>query len=145
MNIRRFRVQAGSFLLLLVAMAANGAERREVMDFVEVGSPDGEARAGVELLIASFVESWANQDVSAHMALFSGDAEWINAYARMFRGTTELAVFLEERLFPNWDIDVSREEMANARLVSVRYLGDEVTGDEVTSDALTTLEYTHNS
>ena len=113
------------FMLAWVSASTFAAERRQLMEFIEVGSPRAEARAAVNKLIEAFTHSWASQDVEAHMAMFSEDAEWINAYARMFRGKDELSVFLEQRLFPNWPINVSQQEMANAIMISVRYLGDD--------------------
>lgn len=114
------------FVVACVSTSVLAAERRQLMEFVEVGNPSAETRVGVNELIEEFTHSWASQDVEAHMALFSEDAEWINAYARMFRGKDELSVFLEQQLFPNWPINVSQQEMANARMISVRYLGDDV-------------------
>ncbi|MCI5107872.1 MAG: SgcJ/EcaC family oxidoreductase [Pseudomonadales bacterium] len=104
------------------------------MEFIEVGNPEVETRAAVNELIEAFTHSWASQDVEAHMALFSEDAEWINAYARMFRGKDELSVFLEQRLFPNWPIKVSQQEMANAKMISVRYLGDDAAVIHIATD-----------
>jgi len=115
------------FLLVcitLLACASYAGERREIPDYVELGEHSIQSKKSVESLVAAFMTSWAEQDTEAHMALFSDDAEWINAYARMFRGKEELSVFLEERLFPNFDAEVSVEEMRNAKMISVRYLND---------------------
>jgi uncharacterized protein (TIGR02246 family) len=125
MKSRLWIVALATTLSLTMSIEALGAERRQLMEFIEFGNPSADTREQVNALLDAFTHSWANQDVDAHLGLFSEDAEWINAYARMFRGTQELAVFLEERLFPNWDIAVSREEMGNARMISVRYLGDD--------------------
>ena len=110
--------------VVLVSQLVSAAERRELPDFAESGAADELSRQAVGELVDAFKESWSAQDVAAHIALFAEDAEWINAYARMFRGTEELAVFLETRLFPNFAPRVSREEMANSRLISIRYFGD---------------------
>ncbi|MEQ8312654.1 MAG: DUF4440 domain-containing protein [Gammaproteobacteria bacterium] len=110
---------------LIFCFTANAAERRQLLEFTEFGNPADSIRSEVLALLEEFKSSWAEQDTDRHMELFAVDAEWINAYARMFRGTEELAVFLEQRLFPNFDSAVSRQEMANARLLSIRYLGDD--------------------
>ncbi len=114
-----------SLALCLVLPLGNAAERREVLESIEFGNPTDSSRQQVGALLDSFRATWAAQDTEAHMALFAEDAEWINAYARMFRGKEDLTVFLKERLFPNFDPRVSLEEMQNSRLVSIRYLGED--------------------
>lgn len=116
--------------LFLLTLLANGfvlaAERREVAPFTVFGTPESsEQQQAVEDLLEAFKETWATQNVQAHLALFATDAEWINAYARMFRGTTELEIFLRDQLFPAFDSRVSQEEIRNANLISIRYLGDD--------------------
>ena len=111
------------FVLFLVPVI-NGAERREIPDFVELGNYSEESALHVAALIDDFKATWAAQDAQAHPALFAEDAEWINAYARLFRGKEELTAFLRDRLFPNFDPLVSQEEMRNARLVSIRHLSE---------------------
>ena len=116
--------------LFLLTLFANGsviaAERREVAPFTVFGTPENSAQQeAVENLLDAFKETWATQNVEAHLALFATDAEWINAYARMFRGTSELEIFLRDQLFPAFDSRVSQEEIRNANLISIRYLGDD--------------------
>lgn len=111
-------------LMLALLQPLGAAERRVLPGYSEFGDPGEETREAVTELLEAFKVSWANQDVEAHMALFAEDAEWINAYARMFRGKEELAVFLDDRLFPNFDPRVSMEEMANSKLLSIRYISD---------------------
>lgn len=111
---------------LFCSSLALAAERREVAPYQEFGEPENaEHRAAVEDLLDAFKTTWAAQDVAAHIALFADDAEWINAYARMFRGRAELEAFLRDRLFPAFDSRVSQQEIRNATLVSVRYLGND--------------------
>lgn len=124
----RFRTIATnlSVLTLLLSAFASAAERREVAPAMIFGEPANSAQeSGVADLLEAFKETWAAQDVEGHIALFAADAEWINAYARMFRGTEELEVFLRERLFPAFDSRVSQQEIENANLVSIRYIGSE--------------------
>lgn len=110
---------------LLCSNYAAAAERREVAPFIVFGIPDGAMQQErVEGLLEAFKETWASQDVEAHLALFTEDAEWINAYARMFRGTGELRIFLRDQLFPAFDSAVSQQEIRNAKLVSIRYLNN---------------------
>ncbi|MBT3530447.1 MAG: SgcJ/EcaC family oxidoreductase [Gammaproteobacteria bacterium] len=111
-------------LSLFILTTASAAERREIPEFIELGNPSASTQSEVEALINSFKSTWATQDTASHIELFSDDAEWINAYARIFRGTEELSVFLRERLFPNFASTVSQQEIVNARLISIRYIDD---------------------
>lgn len=125
--MRNLSTTFGMLILAIVTFNVSlAAERREVAPAAIFGAPQNSAqRAGVEKLLEDFKESWASQNVDAHIKLFAADAEWINAYARMFRGTDELEVFLREQLFPAFDSRVSQEEIRNANLISTRYLGDD--------------------
>lgn len=109
--------------LVLTALPAAGQERREVPEFRTYGEPESpEIAAAVDDLLADFKDAWSRQDTEALIALHADDVEWINAYARMFQGAEALAQFLEHRLFPNFPPEVSRQEVANMKAVSIRYL-----------------------
>lgn len=111
---------------LMLAPTAAAAERREIPAFRSYGepaSPDDAAR--IDGLVERFRTTWATQDADALIALHAEDVEWINAYARMFQGSQPLADFLVHRLFPAFDPAVSRQEAANMKTISVRYLGDD--------------------
>lgn len=125
--MRNTKTLTALFLLTLLANgSAIAAERREVAPFTVFGTPENSTQQqSVENLLDAFKETWATQNVKEHLALFAPDAEWINAYARMFRGTTELEIFLRDRLFPAFDSSVAQEEIRNANLISIRYLGDD--------------------
>ena len=111
--------------ILLCSNVALAAERREVAAFTVFGTPSSsQQQEQVGSLLEAFKETWARQDVEAHLALFTEDTEWINAYARMFRGTEELNIFLRDQLFPAFDSEVSQQEIRNANLISIRYLND---------------------
>lgn len=99
-------------------------ERREIPDFRTYGEPESVADAGrVDTLIQEFKDTWKRQDTVAFIALHADNVEWINAYARLIRDAPPLNEFIGERLFPAFDSAVSREEIANMRLISIRYLG----------------------
>lgn len=125
--MRSTKCLAALFLLTVLSNTpAFAAERREVPPSTVFGTPENIAQQqAVENLLDAFKETWATQNVQAHLALFAQDAEWINAYARMFRGSNELEVFLRDQLFPAFDAEVSQQEIRNANLVSIRYLGDD--------------------
>ncbi len=109
---------------LIVPLLAAAAERGDIPEFTEFGNTDESTKLQVHALIDSFKDTWAAQDTTGHLRLFSADSEWTNAYARIFRGTGELEIFLRERLFPAFSAAVSQEEIRNARLISIRYLNN---------------------
>ena len=103
--------------LFLLSLHVNGteidAEKREVAHFTVFGTSKNSAQQqAIESLLDALKETCATQNVQAHLALFAPDAKWINAYARMFRGTTELEVFLRDRLFPTFSLRVSLRRFA---------------------------------
>ncbi len=110
---------------LLLSTVTFSQERREIAEFKIFGIPASPAdERQLEELIREFKSSWADQDTERFIALHSSDVEWINAYARMFRGIQPLSSFLERRLFPAYDSKVSKEEVRNMRVISTRYVGD---------------------
>lgn len=113
-------------LPLFSATHVMAQERREVPEFRVYGQPTSvEYERAVNGLVQSFKDAWANQDAAALTGLHASDTEWINAYARLIRGAQPLGKFLKERLFPAFDPAISREEVANMRTISIRFLGDE--------------------
>lgn len=94
---------------------------RRIRTYGQPASAD--QRAALEALIERYKTAWARQDTEALIALHAEDVEWINAYARLFQGAAPLAEFLENRLFPAFSPEVSKQEVANMRTISVRYLG----------------------
>lgn len=118
--------------LAFVCLAFFGAthviaqERREIPEFRIYGEPaSAEDRAAVDGLVQKFKDAWARQDTPALVALHASDTEWVNAYARIIRGAEPLGSFLRERLFPAFDPAISRQEAANMRTISIRFLGDD--------------------
>lgn len=114
---------SAGFLFVSSAMAQ---ERRDVPAFTVFGEPATAAdAAAIDSLLTSFRLSWSEEDADALASLHSDDTEWINAYARIFRGEEDLRDFLMHRLFPAFEPGVSREEMENLRSISRRYIGDD--------------------
>ncbi|MGH7483467.1 MAG: YybH family protein [Longimicrobiales bacterium] len=108
---------------LFTALPATGQERREVPEFRTYGEPKSpEIAAAIDDLIRDFKDAWSRQDTDALIELHADDVELINAYARIFQGAEPLAHFLEHRLFPNFSPEVSRQEVANMKMISIRYL-----------------------
>lgn len=100
--------------------------RREIPEPRTYGRPaSAEDARAVDVLIRDFKDAWGRQDTAALIALHADDVEWINAYARIIRGAEPLGRFLEERLFPEFDPAVSRQEAANMKIISNRFIGDD--------------------
>jgi uncharacterized protein (TIGR02246 family) len=99
-------------------------ERREVPEFQIYGKPaSAEDERAIDALIRNFKDAWGRQDTAALVALHADDVEWINAYARLIQGAEPLGRFLKERLFPAFDPAISRQEAANMKAISIRFLG----------------------
>jgi len=101
-------------------------ERRQVPEERVFGTPASlEAAATLMAAFDTYKQAWGAEDTAALMALHAADTEWINAYARMFRGTEALSAFLENRLFPEFSPETSKREAENMTLISIRYIGDD--------------------
>ncbi len=111
-------------LALVIPMLGFAQERREIPPYSVFGDPTQSELSSVEDFLNKYKDAWLRQDTEAYVELHSEDTEWINAYARMFRGKVALANFIEHRLFPAFDSDVSKQEILNMRTISIRYLGD---------------------
>ncbi|WP_198683039.1 YybH family protein [Peristeroidobacter agariperforans] len=117
-------------VLLCVALggaaSAPAQERRQIPEFRTYGRPAStEDERAVDALIRNFEEAWGRQDTSALVALHAEDVEWTNAYARIIQGAEPLGRFLEQRLFPGFDPAVSRQEAANMKIISKRFIGSD--------------------
>jgi uncharacterized protein (TIGR02246 family) len=122
----RPRLSALLFALALCAGPAAAQERREIPEFRVFGQPESQTdAAAVDALIAAYIDAWGREDAGALAALHADDIEWINAYARIFRGREPLRAFMAERMFPAFDPDVSRREAEAMEILSIRYLGDD--------------------
>ncbi len=112
--------------ILSLSLPAAAQERREIPEFRTYGEPaSAEDAVAIDSFIAQFKDAWGRQDTEALIALHADDVEWINAYARLFQGAEPLSDFLEQRLFPAFDPAVSKQEAANMKTISIRYLGED--------------------
>lgn len=122
--ISRPRSARALLAIFLAAIPVAAQERRETPPFRTYGEPATSTdSAGIDALIDRYKDAWARQDTSGLIALHAEDTEWINAYARLFQGAAPLADFLRNRLFPGFSPEVSKQEAANMRTISIRYLG----------------------
>ncbi len=111
--------------VLMIASVAGAQERRQVPELRTYGQAASvEEVENIDDLINRYKETWGEQDVDGYIALHAKDSEWINAYARMFQSDTDLAHFIEHRLFPAFDANVSKQEASNMKIVSIRYMSN---------------------
>jgi ketosteroid isomerase-like protein len=121
--------------LMASAPQAQAQERREIPAYRELGLAENDtARRALTDWFATYRDAWAREDSAALAALHTADTEWINAYARMFQDADTLEQFLEDRLFPQFDPQVSATEAANMELISMRLMGDDAAVIHVYTD-----------
>ena len=108
------------------AASAGAQERREIPEYRTYGEAASPAhRDEVAALLDAYREAWAAQDAEALMAIHAPDAEWINAYARIFQHTQPPRAPPQPRLFPAFPPALSRQDVATTPLISIRYVGDD--------------------
>jgi len=121
--------------LIASSPMAQAQERREIPAYREVGLAENTAaRRALAAWFDAFRDAWAREDSAGLAALHTADTEWINAYARLFQDAESLEQFLEDRLFPQFDPQVSATEAANMQLISMRLLGDDAAVIHVYTD-----------
>lgn len=126
MSICSFRFFSVLLFVTWLASSLPAQDRREIPEFRVFGAaPSARDADTIEALVEAYRTAWGAQDVEALMALHADDVEWINSYARILRGSERLGQFLKTRLFANFPADVSEEEAANMRLISIRYVGSD--------------------
>ena len=116
-------------VLLVVCFAVSltaHAEYYPVMDHKVFGSPAALSdESAIDTLMAELWSSWSEHDASTFASLHTIDAEWTNAFGRTFIGSKELEVFLKERLFSGFDIEIAEKEAESYSEISRRYIGSE--------------------
>jgi len=109
--------------ILLVSLTAS-AEYYSPLPYHVSGHPAVKSdKASIDKLINSFWKAWSAQDAKGIANVHSEDAEWTNAFGRSFRGSKELEVFLSNKLFPEFDKEISKTEANSYRPISRRYIG----------------------
>lgn len=119
---------AAVFLCVAIggAISALAQERRQIPEFRTYGRPASSAdEKALDVLVRDFKEAWGRQDTAALIALHADDVEWTNAFARIIQGAQPLGQFLEQRMFPGFDAAVSRQEAANMKIISSRFIGSD--------------------
>jgi ketosteroid isomerase-like protein len=109
--------------VLFVSVIAS-AEYYPALKYHVSGRPAVESdKAAIDKLMNGFWSAWSAQDAQAVGNTHSQDAEWTNAFGRSFRSAKELEVFLNDKLFPNFDKEVSIKEAKTYLPISRRYIG----------------------
>lgn len=124
--IMRKKVSILFVFIFFTALSVRGQDRWQIPPYQVFGTPAVSSDAlAIETLMEHFKAAWAKQDTKAILTTHAQDIEWINAYARIFRGTDALQVFLQDRLFPAFNPAVSKEEVNNMKAISLRYIGND--------------------
>ena len=109
--------------MLLISLTAK-AEYYPALDYRVFGQPASTSdKVEIDKLMEQFWAAWSSQDATGVADTHTVDTEWTNAFGRSFRGSQELKEFLEERLFPMFDSDVSKQEARSYQPISRRYIG----------------------
>ncbi|MFT6908835.1 MAG: hypothetical protein ACJAS1_005542 [Oleiphilaceae bacterium] len=109
--------------ILLVSLIAS-AEYYSPLAYQVSGRPAVKSdKASIDKLINHFWKAWSAQNAKGVANAHSVDAEWTNAFGRSFRGSKELEMFLSNKLFPEFDKEVSKKEANSYRPISRRYIG----------------------
>lgn len=116
-------------ILLAICLAtsmATHAEHYPVLDYKVFGSPTvTSGKSAIDNLMTELWDARSKHDATTFANLHSKDAEWTNAFGRTFRGTKALEIFLEERLFTGFDIEIAKQEAQSYSEISRRYIGAE--------------------
>lgn len=109
--------------LLLVSLITS-AEYYPPLKYQVSGHPAVKSdKAAIDKLIGDFWTAWSTQDAKGVANAHSANAEWTNAFGRSFRGSKELETFLNDKLFPMFDKNVSVKEASTYQPISRRYIG----------------------
>ena len=119
-------MRATILILLFITSFVAHAEYYPAPDYHVYGKAFSEAdKIAIDELIQRFKNAWSANNAAAVAATHSIDAEWINAFGRVFRGSGSLKEFLETRLFPDFSANISKKEMMNFKPISRRYIGSD--------------------
>lgn len=102
------------------------ADYYPVLDHQVYGAPATAAdKFDIDAVMKNLWLAWSRHDAGAFANLHSEDAEWTNAFGRTFRGSENLEKFLDKQLFPNFDMEISKDEAEAYVEISRRYIGED--------------------
>ncbi|MEM1081097.1 MAG: SgcJ/EcaC family oxidoreductase [Pseudomonadota bacterium] len=116
--------------LALIAQGALANEPEEIFPelpaYIVVGEP---ASAGdldaIRTLMMSSGQGWAEGNAGQVAVVYADDAEWMNAFGDVRRGREAIEGYLTD-LFSYDEEGMGENEQANGRMISMRYVGDDV-------------------
>jgi uncharacterized protein (TIGR02246 family) len=120
-----------SFLsIALVTQGALANESQEIFPelpgYVVVGDPasPGDLDA-IRTIMMNSGQGWAEGNASQVADVYADDADWMNAFGDVRRGREAIKEYLTG-LFSFDEADMGESEQANGRMISMRYVGDDV-------------------
>ncbi len=115
------------FVIAVTASFHSGAQdRREIPPFKAIGEPADQQVKEIQLVLEKYRRAWNQLDADTLSELHSQDTEWINAYARIFRGRKPLQEFLTTRLFPQFSQQLTNGLNLDIQAISIRYLSEKI-------------------
>lgn len=116
-------------ILLIICLTTSWiahAEYYPVLEYKVFGTPATPSdKPAIDSVMTELWDAWSEHDATTFANLHSNDAEWTNAFGRTFRGSKELELFLEQRLFAGFDIEIAEQEAESYNEISRRYIGSE--------------------
>jgi uncharacterized protein (TIGR02246 family) len=117
-----------SFFLSCPESTANDAEEifPQLPNFVVTGeAASSDDETAIRAVMRASGQGWAEGDAAVVAEAYSNDAEWMNAFGDVRRGPEAIERYLSG-LFEDDDDGMGESEQANGRMISLRYLGDDV-------------------
>ena len=137
MKISSLRPVIAAAALIALPSGAAAQDRGVIPPYREAGLSGADAvRDDLMTWYVTYRQAWAAQDGAALARLHTRDAEWINAFARIIQDADTLQRFLDERMFPAFPPETSRNEADAMALVSLRRLGDDAAVMHVYTDSM---------
>ncbi|NNC99166.1 MAG: nuclear transport factor 2 family protein [Gammaproteobacteria bacterium] len=112
-------------VFLSVSILAH-ADYYPALEYKVYGTPSTKAdKKAIDSVIENLWSAWASHDATAVAGVHTVDAEWTNAFGRTYRSSKDLEEFLKNDLFPDFDIEISKNEAASYVPISRRYIGSD--------------------
>ncbi|MEM6703964.1 MAG: SgcJ/EcaC family oxidoreductase [Acidobacteriota bacterium] len=98
----------------------------ELPEFVTIGEPASEADYdAVRKLLTTSAAAWGQGDAKSLSSAYGEDAEWMNAFGQIRRGSEAIRAYLSD-LFEDQDDEMAEFEQQSGAAISLRFIGDDV-------------------
>jgi uncharacterized protein (TIGR02246 family) len=95
-------------------------------DYIVIGAPAApEDEDAIRALMMDTARAWAAGDATGVARHYTSDAEWMNAFGDIRRGSDAIEDYLAW-LFAGEDEGQGEADQAGGQMISLRYLGDDV-------------------